>query len=68
MARFSPFCYFKTSPNIIYFVVIIYGRIALLLWNVEDLLNEWLAPKAIPKYALNQGYFVVCKPPKCLHE
>lgn len=35
-----PFRYFKTSPEIVRFTVMIYVRFPLLLSNVEDLLEE----------------------------
>lgn len=35
-----PFCYFKTSPEIIQFAVMMYVRFPLSLRNVEDLLQE----------------------------
>ena len=36
----SPFCYFKTSPEIIQFGMMMYVRFPLSLRNVEDLLHE----------------------------
>ena len=35
-----PFCYFKTSPEIIQLAVMMYIRFPLYLRNVEDLLHE----------------------------
>jgi hypothetical protein len=40
MTKYSPFHYFKTSPEIIQLAVMIYVRFPLLLRNVEDLLHE----------------------------
>jgi putative transposase len=40
MTRISPFRYFKTSPEIIRLVVMMYVRFPLSLRNVEDLLHE----------------------------
>ena len=40
MAKRSPFRYFKTSPEIIRFAVMMYVRFPLSLRNVEDLLHE----------------------------
>ncbi len=40
MAKRSPFCYFKTSPEIIRLAVMLYIRFPLSLRNVEDLLHE----------------------------
>ncbi len=40
MPRPSPFCYFKTSPEIIRLAVMMYVRFPLSLRNVEDLLHE----------------------------
>ncbi len=36
----NPFCYFKTSPEIIRLAVMVYVRFPLSLRNVEDLLHE----------------------------
>ena len=36
----SPFCYFKTSPEIIRLAVMLHGRFPLTLRNAEDLLHE----------------------------
>ena len=38
--KYSPFRYFKTSPEIIRLAVILYVRFPLSLRNVEDLLHE----------------------------
>jgi transposase-like protein len=35
----SPFCYFKTNPEVIRLAVIMYVRFPLSLLNVEDLLH-----------------------------
>ncbi len=40
MTQRSPFCYFRTSPEIIRPAVIMYVRFPLSLRNVEDLLHE----------------------------
>ena len=40
MTQRSPFRYFKTSPEIIRLVVMLYVRFPLSLRNVEDLLHE----------------------------
>jgi putative transposase len=40
MTKHSPFCYFKTSPEIIRLAVMMYVRFPLSLRNVEDLLHE----------------------------
>lgn len=40
MTRSSPFRYFKTSPEVIRLVVMLYIRFPLSLRNVEDLLHE----------------------------
>jgi putative transposase len=40
MPKPSPFCYFKTSSEIIRLGVILYIRFPLSLRNVEDLLHE----------------------------
>ena len=40
MTKRSPFCYFKTSPEIIRLAVMMYVRFPLSLRNVEDLLHE----------------------------
>ena len=40
MTKRSPFCYFKTSPEIIRLVVMLYIRFPLSLRNVEDLPQE----------------------------
>ncbi|MBM3616785.1 MAG: IS6 family transposase [Alphaproteobacteria bacterium] len=40
MTKRSPFCYFKTSPEIIRLAVMMYIRFPLSLRNVEDLLHE----------------------------
>lgn len=40
MSKPSPFCYFKTSPEIIRLAVMLYVRFPLSLRNVEDLLHE----------------------------
>ena len=40
MKKRSPFRYFKTSPEIIRLVVMLYIRFPLLLRNVEDILHE----------------------------
>ena len=40
MTQRSPFRYFKTSPEIIRLVVMLYIRFPLSLRNVEDLLHE----------------------------
>lgn len=40
MTNRSPFCYFKTSPEIIRLAVMLYVRYPLSLRNVEDLLHE----------------------------
>ena len=40
MSKPSPFCYFKTSPEIIRLAVMMYVRFPLSLRNVEDLLHE----------------------------
>jgi transposase-like protein len=40
MSKLSPFCYFKTSPEIIRLAVMMYVRFPLSLRNVEDLLHE----------------------------
>ncbi len=40
MTNRSPFCYFKTSPEIIRLAVMLYVRFPLSLRNVEDLLHE----------------------------
>lgn len=40
MSRPSPFCYFKTSPEIIRLAVMMYVRFPLSLRDVEDLLHE----------------------------
>jgi len=40
MNKRSPFRYFKTSPEIIHLVVMMYVRFPLSLRNVEDLLHE----------------------------
>ena len=40
MTKHSPFRYFKTSPEIIRLVVMLYVRFPLSLRNVEDLLHE----------------------------
>jgi putative transposase len=39
MAKYSPFRYFKTSPEIIRLAVMMYIRYPLSLRNVEDLLQ-----------------------------
>ena len=41
MTKHSPFRYFKTSPEVIRFAVMMYVRFPLFLRNVEDLLHEW---------------------------
>jgi putative transposase len=40
MTKHSPFCYFKTSPEIIRLAVMVYVRFPLSLRNVEDILHE----------------------------
>jgi putative transposase len=40
MTKYSPFCYFKTSPEVIRLAVMFYVRFPLSLRNVEDLLHE----------------------------
>jgi len=40
MTKHSPFCDFKTSPEIIRLAVMLYVRFPLSLRNVEDLLHE----------------------------
>ena len=40
MTKYSPFRYFKTSPEIIRLAVMLYVRFPLSLRNVEDLLHE----------------------------
>jgi putative transposase len=40
MTKRSPFCYFKTSPEIIRLAAMMYVRFPLLLRNIEDLLHE----------------------------
>ena len=40
MAKYSPFSYFKTSPEVILLAVMPYIRFPLSLRNVEDLLHE----------------------------
>ena len=40
MTKPSPFRYFKTSPEVIRFAVMMYVRFPLSLRNVEDLLHE----------------------------
>ena len=40
MTKRSPFCYFKTSPEVIRLAVMMYIRFPLSLRNVEDLLHE----------------------------
>jgi putative transposase len=40
MTKHSPFCYFKTSPEVIRLAVMLYVRFPLSLCNVEDLLHE----------------------------
>jgi hypothetical protein len=40
MTKYSPFHYFKTSPDILRLAVMMYVRFPLLLRNVEDLLHE----------------------------
>jgi putative transposase len=40
MTKRPPFCYFKTSPEIIRLVVMMYVRFPFSLRNVEVLLNE----------------------------
>jgi hypothetical protein len=40
MKKPKPFCYFKTSPEIIRLTVMLYIRFSLSLRNVEDLLHE----------------------------
>ena len=40
MTKRSPFRYFKTSPEVIRLVVMLYMRFLLSLRNVEDLLHE----------------------------
>ena len=40
MTKRSPFCYFKTSREIIRLAVMMYVRFALSLRNVEELLHE----------------------------
>lgn len=40
MSKRSPFKYFKTSPEIVRLVVMLYVRFPLSLRNVEDLLHE----------------------------
>jgi putative transposase len=40
MTKYSPFRYFKTSPEVIRLVVMMYVRFPLFLRNVEDLLHE----------------------------
>jgi putative transposase len=40
MTQRSPFRYFKTSPEVIRFAVMLYVRFPLLFGNVEDLLHE----------------------------
>ena len=40
MTRPSPFCYFKTSPEIIRLAVMMYVRFPLSLRNVKDLLHQ----------------------------
>jgi putative transposase len=41
MIKYSPFRYFKTSPEVIRLAVMLYVRFPLSLRNVEDLLHEW---------------------------
>ena len=40
MTKHSPFCYFKTSPEVIRLAVMMYVRFRLSVRNVEDLLHE----------------------------
>ena len=40
MAKYSPYRYFKTSPEVIRLAVMLYVRFSLSLRNVEDLLHE----------------------------
>jgi putative transposase len=40
MTKFSPFRYFKTSPEVIRLAVMLYVRFPLPLRNVQDLLHE----------------------------
>lgn len=40
MTKYSPFRYFKTSPDVIRLAVMMYVRFPLSLRNVEDLLHE----------------------------
>ena len=70
MPKLVPFRYFKTSPEIIQLVVMLYVRFPLILRNIEDLLYErgldlsyesvrywWHAPnlQAIFKSSINFG-------------
>ncbi|MDC1059804.1 IS6 family transposase, partial [Planktomarina temperata] len=40
MTKYSPFCHFKTSPEVTRLAVMMYVRFPLSLRNVEDLLHE----------------------------
>ena len=40
MTKRSPFRYFKTSPKIIRLAAMLYVRLPLSLWNIEDLFHK----------------------------
>ncbi len=48
MKNHNPFCYFKTSPEIIRLAVMMYVRFPLSLRNVEDLLHKQYGAKITP--------------------
>ena len=68
MTKYSPFRYFKTSPEVIRLAVMMYVRFPLSLRNVEDLLHERetnLAGKGGAVERWSNFHVTYATPPRC---